>query len=565
MAQPPQGSDTVAMAIAPEIYAKRWWTLAVLCTSLIIVIVGNTALNVALPTLSRELGASTSQLQWMVDAYGLVFAGFLFTGGALGDRFGRKGALQVGLFIFLGGSLVAALGNATWAVIAGRSIMGFGAAFVMPATLSILTNVFPPQERSKAIAIWAGIAAGGAALGPIASGFLLKHFSWGSVFYVNVPIVITALVAGFFILPTSRDPEEGKLDPPGALLSIFGLGSLVYAIIEAPDRGWASAETFMWFAAAFILLGAFLWWELKSRHPMLNLALFKDKRFSIASGGMTLMFFAMFGIFFLLTQYFQLVLGYDALKAGIAQLPFAIVLMALAPQGPRLAARIGLNRTIALGMGLAALGMLLFSLVKSGTPYGILIIPMIIMSAGMALSTPSLTGSIMSAVPLGKAGVGSAMNDTTRELGGALGVAVLGSLVASRYDSQISNVIAGLPGAAHSAADASLSGALGVAQNIGGDQGAQIAQAAKDAYVSGMNLATLVGAVVAAIGAVIVYRKLPSTRVAPSMQQPAVTTSTSSSTAATVTASASPSLEPEPRSPEPPSPGQPRPAVVEVD
>ena len=394
--------------------------------------------------------------------------------------------------------------------------MGLGAAFVMPATLSIITNVFPPQERSKAIAVWAGIAAGGAALGPIASGFLLKHFSWGSVFYVNVPIVIGALVVGWFILPTSRDPEESKLDPPGALLSIVGLAALVYAIIEAPSRGWASAETLLWFAAAIVLLAAFLWWELKSRHPMLNLSLFNDKRFSVASGGMTLIYFAMFGIFFLLTQYFQLVLGYDALKAGIAQLPFAIVLMTIAPQGPRLAARIGaephhLPRD---GAGRAGAAVLLPGQVGHALPV-VLIIPMVVMSAGMALSTPSLTGSIMSAVPLGKAGVGSAMNDTTRELGGALGVAVLGSLVASRYDSQIADVLSGLSGAAHAKANESLAGALQVAQ-ASGERGAVIAQGAKDAYVSGMNIATLVAAVVAAIGSVIVYRMLPATRVAPS-------------------------------------------------
>jgi hypothetical protein len=240
----------------------------------------------------------------------------------------------------------------------------------------------------------------------------------------------------------------------------------------------------------------------------------------VASGGMLFMFFAMFGIFFLLTQYFQLVLGYDALKAGIAQLPFAATIMILAPRGPRLAAHIGLNRTIALGMSLAGLGMLLFSFVTSGTPYVFLLAPMITMSAGMALATPSLTASIMSAVPLGKAGVGSAMNDVTRELGGALGVAVLGSLVASRYDSLISNVIAQLPGSSHAAADASLSGALEVAGRLGGPEGARIADTARDAYTSGMNTATLVGAAVAVFGAVIVYRKLPSTR--PIMAAPAV-------------------------------------------
>jgi EmrB/QacA subfamily drug resistance transporter len=507
-----RGSDTAAVAIAPAIYARRWWILTVLCTSLMIVIIGNTALNVAIPTLSKDLGASTSELQWMVDAYSLVFAGFLFTGGALGDRFGRKGTLQVGLLIFMGGSLLAAILATSWAVIAGRAVMGFGAAFVMPATLSIITNVFPPHERSRAIAVWAGISAAGAALGPIASGVLLKHYSWGSVFYLNVPIVIAALVAGRFILPTSRDPEEGKLDPPGALLSIVGLGALVYAIIEAPDNGWASAQTLLTFALAAVVLGGFLWWEMRSRHPMLNLSLFRDDRFSVASGGMLFMFFAMFGIFFLLTQYFQLVLGYDALKAGIAQLPFAATIMILAPRGPRLAGHIGLNRTISLGMGLAALGMLMFSFVTSGTPYVLLLAPMITMSAGMALATPSLTGSIMSAVPLGKAGVGSAMNDVTRELGGALGVAVLGSLVASRYDSLISGVISSLPGSAHAAADASLSGALEVGGRIGGPDGQRIIDTARDAYTSGMNTATLVGAIVAAIGSIIVYRKLPSTR-----------------------------------------------------
>src|SRR5215471_166906 len=318
MADSSNGSTVAAVSIAPEVLARRWWILAVLCTSLMLIIVGNTSLNVAIATISRELGASTSELQWMVDAYALVFAGFLFSGGALGDRFGRKGALQLGLLIFVFGSLFAALQSSSWAIIAGRSVMGFGAAFVMPATLSIITNVFPAHDRSRAIAIWAGIAAAGAALGPIASGFLLRHFSWGSVFYLNVPIVIFALVAGWFILPTSRDPDEGKLDPPGALLSILGLGTLVYAIIEAPDHGWMSVETLGAFALAAVLLTAFLTWEMKSSHPMLNLTLFQDQRFSVASFGMVLIYFAMFGIFFLLTQYFQLVHGYDPLKAGFA-------------------------------------------------------------------------------------------------------------------------------------------------------------------------------------------------------------------------------------------------------
>jgi hypothetical protein len=251
---------------------------------------------------------------------------------------------------------------------------------------------------------------------------------------------------------------------------------------------------------------------MKSSHPMLNLTLFKDQRFSVASFGMVLIYFAMFGIFFLLTQYFQLVHGYDPLKAGFAGLPFAVVMMATAPQGPKVAARIGLNRTISLGMGMAAVGLLLFSLVGSSTPYLVFVIPMMVMAGGMALSTPSLTASIMSAVPLGRAGVGSAMNDTTRELGGALGVAVLGSLAVSRYDSLIAGAINQLPPVAHSAANSSLSGALEVAGQLPGREGAALANTARDAYVSGMNTATLVAAVAAAIGSVVVYRMLPAVR-----------------------------------------------------
>jgi EmrB/QacA subfamily drug resistance transporter len=510
MADSRNGSDTAVGDIAPDVLARRWWILAVLCTSLMLIIIGNTSLNVAIPTMSRELGASTSELQWMVDAYALVFAGFLFSGGALGDRFGRKGALQIGLVIFLFGALFAAVQNAAWAVIAGRSIMGLGAAFVMPATLSIITNVFPPHERTKAIAVWAGIAGGGAAIGPIASGYLLKHFWWGSVFLVNVPIVVLALVAGRFILPTSRDPQHGRLDPIGALLSIVGLSALVYAIIEAPDHGWASAESVVWFGSAVVVLGAFLWWELHTEHPMLSLGLFNDRRFSVASAGVAFVYFAMFGTFFLLTQYLQLVLGYDAFKAGLAGLPFAAVLMTVAPNTPRLAARIGVNRVVALGMLLVAAGLTIFGRLQVDTPYLVLVIPMVTMACGMALCVSPLTGSIMSAVPLGRAGVGSAMNDTTRELGGALGVAVLGSIVASRYDSQIASVISGLSGPSRDLADSGLAGALQVGAQVGGDQGGRIVSSARDAYVSGMSVATLVGAAVALVASVIVYRNLPS-------------------------------------------------------
>ena len=504
------GSDTAVVAIDPLVFERRWKILAVLCTSLMVVIVGNTALNVALPTLARELGASTSAQQWMVDGYGLVFAGLLLTAGTLGDRYGRKGALQIGLLVFLSGSLFAAFMDSAGGVIAGRAVMGFGAAFVMPATLSILTNVFPPDERGKAIAIWAGISGGGAAIGPVASGFLLAHFSWGSVFLVNVPIIALALVAGYLLLPTSRDPEPGALDPLGALLSIASLGTLVYAIIEAPHRGWGSTTSLVWFASAAVLIALFLTWELRSSAPMLDLRYFLDPRFGVAAGVITLVFFAMFGFFFLLTQYFQLVLGYGTLEAGVKQLPFAAVMMVIAPNSPKLAAKFGANRVVAFGLVCVSCAMFMFTISRIDTSYWALLPVMMTMAGGMAMVIPSMTGSIMSAVPLGKAGVGSAMNDTTRELGGALGVAVLGSLVASRYDSKLEPALSLLPPELRGRANESLAGALQASRTVQGGTAAEVSRIAREAYVAGVHLAAIVAGCVVLVASAIVYRKLPA-------------------------------------------------------
>jgi EmrB/QacA subfamily drug resistance transporter len=307
-------STTADVSVTEKVHRQRWWILSVLGLSLMTVIVGNTSLNVALPTLSRELGASTSQLQWIVDGYSLVFAGLLLSAGAIGDRFGRKGALQFGLLVFLTGTLLAAFTPHAWATIVGRAIMGLGAAFVMPATLSILTNVFSPAERPKAIAVWSAISFSGAAFGPVISGFLLEHFWWGSVFLVNVPVVAVALIGGYILMPKTRDPEQARLDPVGALASIVALGSLVYAIIEAPNHGWLGGHTIAWFAVAFVSGAFFLWWERRVDDPMLDLALFRNPRFSVAAAGITLVYFAMFGQFFLLAQYFQAVLGWTALR-----------------------------------------------------------------------------------------------------------------------------------------------------------------------------------------------------------------------------------------------------------
>ena len=279
-------------------------------------------------------------------------------------------------------------------------------------------------------------------MGPVASGFLLEHFWWGAVFLVNVPVIIGALIVGKILLPTSRDPEQPPLDIPGAALSIAGLGSLVYGIIEGPHAGWTSPQTLGTFAFSIVMLGLFGWRELTAEHPMLDLRLFKDRRFSVSSGGMTLVFFAMFGTFFLVSQYLQLVLGYTALEAGLFQLPMAFVMMGLSPQVPKLVARFGVHRIVPLGLSFVATGLLLFSFMGVHTAIWWMYGPVLFLAAGMALTMTPLTTLIMSAVPISKAGMGSAMNDTTRELGGALGVAVLGSLVTSTYTSAVGEAFA---------------------------------------------------------------------------------------------------------------------------
>ena len=506
-------TDPAAIAaehgIDPHVYARRWSILGVLCLSLLIVIIGNTTLNVALPTLASELEASSSSLQWMVDSYSLIFAGMLFTAGTLGDRFGRKGALQFGLVLFMAGALFASFSDSSGQVIAARAIMGLAAAFIMPSTLSILTNVFPAHERTQAIAIWAGVSGAGVAIGPITSGLLLEHFWWGSVFLVNVPVICIALVVGAILLPKSKDPGDHPIDVPGAVLSIVALSSLVYGIIEGPHNGWTSTTTLGAFALSAVAIAGFLWRESTAANPMLDLKLFSDRRFSVASGGMTLTFFAMFGTFFLLAQYFQLVLGYSPLESGLLQLPFAIIIMLVAPQVPKAVRRFGSAVVVPVGMTLIAIGLALLARLEVGSSLVTVYTSMIPLAMGMATSMTPLTSLIMSSVPLGRAGVGSAMNDTTRELGGALGVAVLGSIVTSQYAAGITNDLVDLPDEARRVADTGLTGALQVGAQIGGEQGAHLIGAARQAFVDGLGMAAIVGSLVVITAAIAARFLLP--------------------------------------------------------
>ena len=478
-----------------------------LCFSLLVIVLDNSTLNVAIPTLQRDLSASNSELQWMVDSYTLVFAGLLLTAGSLGDRFGRRRALQFGSAIFGIGSVLAALSGSAEELISTRAFMGIGAAFIMPATLSIITNVFPARDRAKAIGVWTATAGVGIALGPHAGGFLLEHFYWGSIFLVNIPIVIVGVIAGIYLIPDSRDPAAARLDPIGAVLSIASLTALLYAVIEAPRDGWTSPTILLSFGIGGFLLASFFVWEARSAHPMLDLAVFKNARFSAASGAISVTFFAMFGSIFLLTQYLQLVLGFSPLQTGVRLLAFAVPMMILAPLSAKFVEHLGAKVVVTTGLILMAVGLYLFSALDASSGTGSVVWRMAVAAAGMALTMAPSTDSIMGSLPLAKAGVGSAMNDTTRQVGGAVGVAVIGSVFSSIYASKIVDLFsgAGLPGQAIDAAKESLGAALQVAP-----PGSGIAAAAKDAFVDGFHSGLWVAAGAALLGAIAVARFLPA-------------------------------------------------------
>jgi len=483
----------------PVIFRRRWFLLGIMCLSLVMVVMSVAGLNVALPSIQRDLEASSSALQWIIDSYALVFAALLLPAGALGDRFGRKKALLVGLVIFASGSLIGGLATGSAQVIAGRIVTGMGAALVMPATLSLLTTIFPPEERRKAIAMWAGFAGAGGALGPIVSGALLEKYWWGSALLVNVPIVLGVIAAVAIFSPDSRDPEITPLDPVGAALSLVGLGALVFGIIEGPERGWTDGLVLTAFALAATGLGGFLAWERRTAHPMLPLGLFKDRRMSVGSGVVTAAFFIMFGLFFLFTLYLQFVRGYSPLSAGLATLPLALALVTIAPRSAALAEKVGTGKVMTSGFLLIAGGFGVLTLVGTTTPYPVLALALVLLGAGMSLTAAPATGSIMNAVPQAKAGVGSAVNDTTRELGGALGIAILGSIPSATYRSAVNLDGLSLPPPVAAAAKESVGAATVLADSIPG--GAELAARAGSAFTNAFNLASGVAAVVALLAA----------------------------------------------------------------
>lgn len=496
---------------AQRTYERRWWTLAVLSLALTVISLDNTILNVALPTLVRDLNATSSQLQWIVDSYVLVFAGLLLTAGALGDRFGRKLALMVGLGVFGAFSALAAMSGTANQLITTRALMGIGGALIMPSTLSILTNVFPPAERAKAIGIWAAVNGLSIPLGPVLGGWLLEHYSWGSIFLINLPVVVVSLIAATILVPESRDAKALPLDPVGAVLSIAGLAALLYAIIEAPSAGWTSGTTIAWFAVAAVALGAFILWERRVPYPMFDTALFKNRRFSAASLSVTMVFFGLFGSTFFLTQYMQFVLGYDTLQTGIRMIPVAVGVGIAAPLSARLTARFGAKVMVAAGLTIVALGLGLMSTATIESGYGLVATFMIVAGGGMGLAMTPATDSVMGAVPKDNAGVGSAVNDTTRQVGGALGVAVLGSLLATHYSDGMRGPSSALPAEVAAVTRDSVGAALEVAAQLT-DPAAALAlvNAARLAFIDAMDSTLVIGMGVTLVGAAIALLFLPA-------------------------------------------------------
>jgi EmrB/QacA subfamily drug resistance transporter len=482
-----------------------------MCLSLTLVVMSVSGLNVALPSIQRALDATNTELQWIVDAYALVFAGLLLPAGAIGDRWGRRNALLGGLTVFAGGAVVAGLGEDATQVIAGRVVMGVGAAFVMPATLSLVTSIFPPAERRRAIAVWAGFAGAGGAIGPIVSGALLEAFWWGSVLLVNVPIVIALMIAIRAFAPRSRDPEATPLDPVGALLSLLGISTLVYGIIEGPVDGWSDPVVVAALVIAAVTLTGFVAWERRTAHPLLPIDLFGDVRFRVGSAVVTIAFFAMFGFFFLNTQYLQFARGYSPLLAGVSTLPLAVSLVIVSPRSAAAAERFGSGPVIAAGFLSLTAGFLVLGLVGVTTTYLVLAAAYVLLGGGMGLATAPATGSIMSAVPEAKAGVGSAVNDTTRELGGALGIAVLGSIVNATYRSNLDLEGLGLPPAAQEVAEESVGAVAQIAEQIG-PAGQELIRRADVAFTDAFNTASRVSAVVLAAAAVGVYTRFRPSR-----------------------------------------------------
>lgn len=493
--------------------SSPWATLAVLCFTILVVNLDATVLNVALPTLVRDLHATSSDLQWIVDVYALVFGGLLLVAGSLGDRIGRKRTFVAGLAVFAVGSGWAAASGSVGMLVAARASMGIGGALMMPSTLAIIADVFPDgAQRQRAIGAWAGTSGIGFALGPIVAGLLLAHFWWGSVFLINVPIAIVGLLLALYLVPDSKNRAARRPDIIGALLSIAGMASVLWAIIDAPAHGWSSLEVVAPGAAGLLLLIAFALWERISTHPMLNLRFFRSRSLTIAVCSMGLVTFGLMGSLFTLTQFLQFNLGFSALDAGLRMLPVAAAVAVVAPLSSVLVRLFGMKLTTAAGMLTIAAGFWLVAQASVDWTYVNILPGLILAGIGAGLAMPSVSGSVIASVPRAEVGVGSATNGTFMQIGGALGVAVVGSLLAARYTSRMSDFLTPyhVPTALQHTILDSVGAALAVAERIGGTIGQLLAQGARAAFVSGSDLGMAVAALVALAGCTLALLALPA-------------------------------------------------------
>lgn len=496
--------------------ASKWSILAILSFALALISLDNTIVNVALPSLQEELAATTAQLQWIVDAYSVLFAGTLLFAGSLGDRFGRKRILLIGLVIFGLGSLAAGASPDANVLIACRALMGVGGAFIMPSTLSILVQTFTvPTERAQAIGIWAAVAGVGVAIGPIAGGALLEHFSWHAVFLVNPPLVVIVLILAMRFIPESLDESKPLLDLRGAALVSLGLIALVTFIVEVPDSGLGGGTIGIG-AAAAVLLAGFVWWEKRAPRPLLPMTLFADRVFTVAVVMVGLVYFALMGALFFLPQFLQLVQGLTPLQSGIGMLPGAGGLLLASLLSPGLAERFGTRRTVVTGVLVVALGLISMSLVDPMTSYPYVGLALGLTGIGMGLTLPQATNAVLSRVPKERSGMGAAVNDAVTELGGSFGVAILGGVLAYFYRSRIDGVIASagesasqVPAAALEAIRESLASAVVLIEQLPADVAQPAREVVGAAYVSGMGWALSVGAVVTLLGALLALRYFP--------------------------------------------------------
>jgi EmrB/QacA subfamily drug resistance transporter len=487
--------------------------LAVICLSVFVISVDATIVNVALPTLSRELGADTAQLQWIVDAYTLVMSGLLLSAGSLSDRYGRRGWLSLGLALFAITSGIAAQVNSADALIAARAAMGIGAAVIFPTTLGLITNIFTdPVPRAKAIGLWAAMVGVGVAVGPISGGWLLEHFWWGAIFLVNIPIALVAIIAGILFVPTSRDPAAPRVDIPGLILSAAGITGVVYTVIEAPTWGWTGTRAAAGFAMAAIVLVSFALWERRSTHPMLDISVFSNRRFSGGSLAVTAGFLTLFGFIFVITQYFQFIKNYTAFQSGVRLLPVAVLIALTSIVGPRLVERVGTTAVVAGGLAVFAAGLAWASTVDAATPYIQIAMQMVLLGGGLGLTVAPATEAIMGSLSVDKAGIGSAVNDTTRELGGTLGVAIAGSIFASVYSGHLgsASAITGLPRDTTDAMRNSMALAHRVIGQLPAGQSGYVLDAVNRAFLDGLQVSALVCAGIALCAAIIVGWLLPA-------------------------------------------------------